>query len=110
MTQNEKTAGVIALLLLLFWKPSGASSVSLTQTCTYPDGTSVQVPLGQACPYNVGHGGQSQVNPAGGGQPGVPCYPVGFTGPLPPGAAYCNCYPPDFTGPLPPGGSYCTTF
>lgn len=48
------------------------------QTCKYPDGTSIQVPIGNACPIDPTHGGQS-----------YPCYPGTFVGPLPPGTGYC---------------------
>jgi hypothetical protein len=46
--------------------------------CKYPDGTMIQVPQGNACPYDMTHGGQSQ-----------PCYASDFVGPMPSGAVTC---------------------
>lgn len=46
--------------------------------CKYPDGTMIQVPQGNACPYDMNHGGQSQ-----------PCYSSSYVGPLPPGGVAC---------------------
>jgi hypothetical protein len=46
--------------------------------CKYPDGTMIQVPQGNACPYDMTHGGQSQ-----------PCYAGNFVGPIPPGGIAC---------------------
>lgn len=50
--------GVIGFLL---WYCRGTSSVTLKQTCQYPDGTTVLVELGAPCPYDPAHGGQSIV-------------------------------------------------
>lgn len=47
-------------------------------TCRYPDGSTIQVPAGNQCPYDPTHGGQSMM-----------CYPRTFVGPLPPGGGYC---------------------
>lgn len=47
-------------------------------TCKYPDGTLIQIPQGNACPYDMNHGGQSQ-----------PCYASNFVGPLPSGGVAC---------------------
>ena len=48
-------------------------------TCRYPDGTTIQVPSGNAGPFDITHGGQS-----------VMCYnPSSFIGPIPPGGVYC---------------------
>ena len=47
-------------------------------TCRYPDGSTIQVPVGNACPFDSTHGGQSMM-----------CYPSSFIGPLPPGGGYC---------------------
>jgi len=55
----------------------GTPNVSFVQ-CRYPDGTRIQVPVGNACPYDATHGGQA-----------TPCYPSNFIGPIPPGGAYC---------------------
>ena len=54
------------------------------QVCRYPDGTTIQVPIGNSCPNDPVHGGQSMPGGSGG-----------------------YCYPSDFVGPLPAGGQYC---
>jgi len=46
--------------------------------CKYPDGTMIQIPQGNACPYDMTHGGQSQ-----------PCYPSNYVGPMPSGGVTC---------------------
>ena len=62
MTDGEKgTIAVLALLFLWLWRPSGSSQVGLKQECTFPDGSSVLVPLGDACPYDPDKGGQSVI-------------------------------------------------
>ena len=47
-------------------------------TCKYPDGSTIQVPTGNACPFDITHGGQSMV-----------CYSSAFIGPIPPGGVRC---------------------
>ena len=71
------------LLLLLaagaayYFYTKSAPSVPFI-ACKYPDGTMIQVPQGNACPYDMTHGGQSQ-----------PCYPSNFVGPVPSGGVGC---------------------
>lgn len=46
--------------------------------CKFPDGSTIAMPAGNACPYDAGHGGQS-----------TPCYPATYTGTIPTGGARC---------------------
>lgn len=46
--------------------------------CVFPDGTTINMPAGNSCPFDAGHGGQS-----------TPCYPSTFIGPPPSGASAC---------------------
>lgn len=46
--------------------------------CKFPDGSTIAMPSGNACPYDANHGGQS-----------TPCYPASFVGPLPTGGVHC---------------------
>jgi hypothetical protein len=61
MTSDDKTgiAIVIGFLLLWFWQ-KGQAEVTLNQTCMFPDGTEIIVPLGSECPFDSNHGGQSE--------------------------------------------------
>ena len=61
----------------LYTKAAAAPGVPFVQ-CRYPDGSIIQVPSGNACPFDVTHGGQS-----------VMCYPQPFIGPLPQGGVVC---------------------
>ena len=61
MSDKDQAAIVImGLVLFLFWKRETVTT-TFYQTCTFPDGTEVQVPLGDPCPYDPEHGGQSEV-------------------------------------------------
>ena len=65
----------LALLLLWYWQ-KGRGDVTLKQTCVFPDGVDVLVPLGSACPYDAAHGGQSIIRTDG--IPAKRCfYPTG---------------------------------
>jgi hypothetical protein len=55
---------------------TGAGAGSLL--CKFPDGSTIAMPSGNACPYDPNHGGQS-----------TPCYPASFVGPLPTGGVHC---------------------
>lgn len=69
------------------------------QKCQYPNGDTIDVPSGNSCPFDITKGGQS-----------VPCYPYGFTGPLPPGSVTCGglvCYDKSYLGPIPDDADYC---
>lgn len=48
------------------------------QLCKFPDGSTIPMPAGNACPYDANHGGQS-----------TPCFPASFVGPLQPGQVHC---------------------
>jgi len=41
---------LVVLALAWFFRKKTETSVSLKQTCIYPDGSTVMVPLGDACP------------------------------------------------------------
>lgn len=53
---------VLAILAWLLW-PKRSTSVNLFQTCVWSDGTTIDVPLGDACPLNS-QGEQSVLVPA----------------------------------------------
>lgn len=55
----------IGAYLLYTWK--GSTPSTALQMCKYPDGTTIAVPVGSACPHDPLHGGQS-----------VPCASAGF--------------------------------
>lgn len=46
--------------------------------CKFPDGSTIAMPAGNACPYDASHGGQS-----------TPCYPAAYAGTIPAGGARC---------------------
>ena len=49
---------LLAILAVIFW-PKRTVTYELKKPCTYPDGTVVDVPIDQSCPYDAAHGGQS---------------------------------------------------
>ena len=58
--KNRDALIAAIILAILFW-PRRSTDVNLYQSCVYPDGYSELVPLGDACPWNDAHGGQSMV-------------------------------------------------
>lgn len=57
----------------------GTTGASIAgQLCKFPDGSTIAMPSGNACPYDANHGGQS-----------TPCFPASFVGPLPTGGVHC---------------------
>ncbi len=59
-SDQEKGVLIVAFLILWFWQ-RGHGDVTLKETCTFPDGSSVLVPLGRPCPFDAAHGGQSNI-------------------------------------------------
>lgn len=63
--------------------PAGSPAPSpVSQLCKFPDGTYASIPVGNACPYDAAHGGQSTLCPTG-------TYPSDYHGPFNRGASYC---------------------
>lgn len=56
----------IGAYLLYTWKQTPSTAL---QMCKYPDGTTIAVPMGSACPNDPLHGGQS-----------LPCVSAGYWG------------------------------
>lgn len=61
MTDDERGVALIAAFLLIWYWQRGRADVSLKQTCVFPDGTEVLVPLGDPCPCDDAHGGCSHL-------------------------------------------------
>jgi len=60
MTDDQQQLTILAIILaLIFWKRETSVDVGLKQTCVYPDGATIQVALGDECPYDSDHGGAS---------------------------------------------------
>lgn len=78
MKDNTLTWVLLAVGAYFVYSQYAQPSAPSFMTCRYPDGTTIQVPNGNACPVDPTHGGAS-----------VMCYPRAFTGPIPPGGAYC---------------------
>lgn len=61
MSEDDKHGLVIlAIFGLVWWWQRGRADVTLKYTCVFPDGAEVLVPLGDPCPFDPAHGGQSE--------------------------------------------------
>lgn len=60
MTDDQQQLLIVGIILaLIFWPRQTSVDVGLKQTCRYPDGTDIQVNLGDECPFDSTHGGAS---------------------------------------------------
>jgi hypothetical protein len=76
MSRDTLLVAAAAVAYFLYQRQQQAAMTPLFTACRYPDNTIIQVPVGNACPFDVTHGGQS-----------YPCQTQ--IGPLQPGSMYC---------------------
>lgn len=82
-TLNLVILGVVGYFVYQNWPSisaafTGTGAAGSSLLCKFPDGSTIAMPGGNACPYDAAHGGQS-----------TPCYPTSFVGPIPTGGARC---------------------
>lgn len=61
MSKDDQTFLVLALIAAGLFFIKTRVTTELKQTCVFPDGTEILVPLGAECPFDEAHGGQSAI-------------------------------------------------
>jgi hypothetical protein len=79
MKSNDLLIVLAVAAAVYFFRSSSTGPQPQFMVCKYPDGTTIQVPSGNACPVDPTHGGQS-----------YPCYSTS-PGAINPGVPWGNC-------------------